>query len=598
MPDSNAPAAEVVGSSATNQVEAWLREFAAALDRCDIQALKELFAPECHWRDLVAFTWNIKTMEGRESIGKMVGTVLDGVKPRNWVLQGDTSESDGVVEAWLKFETEAAHCVAHVRLRNKSCWTLLTAAEELKGYGELRGPTREMGAPHGSAKERASCDEPPLKKIRKAQAEPYVVIIGGSQSGIVLGARLKRLGVPTIILEKSARAGDHWRNRYEALHLHDPVWATHLPYIPFPDHWPIYPNKDDLADWLEMYVHVMKLDYWTGSTCTSAVWDKLDKEWTVEVNCKGDQVVLKPKHIVLATGVYGLPNIPKFPGMSDFGGDLMHSSKYNDAAAYDGKRVVVIGSNTSAHDICANLWEHGAEVTMVQRSSTCVVGRQTLREILCADYSEEALARGLTCDKADMKFASLPFRVMTDTMKSVCLKMRERDSELLRGLERAGFRLDFGEDDSGNFMKYIRHGTGYYFNCGASELIVDGSVKLVRGAVARISDAGVVMESGAELPADAIMLATGYGPMNDHVAQFLGKAVAEKLGKVWGIGSGVRGDPGPWEGELRNMWKPTRQEGLWVHGGNLQQNRIYSKCLALQLKARQVGLPTPVFGMN
>jgi len=155
MPDSIAPAAEASGSSAADRVQAWLCKFAAALDRRDTQAIKELFAPECYWRDLVAFTWNIKTMEGRESIGEMVAAVLDGVKPRGWVLQGAASESDGVVEAWLTFETEAAHCVGHVRLRNDSCWTLLTSADELRGYEELRGPTREIGAPHGAKKRRS-----------------------------------------------------------------------------------------------------------------------------------------------------------------------------------------------------------------------------------------------------------------------------------------------------------------------------------------------------------------------------------------------------------------------------------------------------------
>ncbi len=88
------------------------------------------------------------------------------------------------------------------------------------------------------------------------------MIIGGGQGGIALGARLRQLGVPTIIVEKNARPGDSWRNRYRTLVLHDPVWYDHLPYIPFPEHWPVFTPKDKMGDWLEMYAKVMELNYW------------------------------------------------------------------------------------------------------------------------------------------------------------------------------------------------------------------------------------------------------------------------------------------------------------------------------------------------
>ena len=73
--------------------------------------------------------------------------------------------------------------------------------------------------------------------------------------------------------------------------------------------------------------------------------------------------------------------------------------------------------------------------------------------------------------------------------------------------------------------------------------------------------------------------------------------VADRVGKVWGLGSDTTKDPGPWEGEQRNMWKPTQQENLWFHGGNLHQSRHYSSYLALQLKARLAGVETPVYNL-
>jgi len=159
--------------------------------------------------------------------------------------------------------------------------------------------------------------------------------------------------------------------------------------------------------------------------------------------------------------------------------------------------------------------------------------------------------------------------------------------------------LDFGEDESGLFMKYLRRGSGYYIDVGASELIANQSVKLQSGVeIDEIKTNSVVLPDGPELDADLIILATGYGSMNGFVERLVDKDMADKVGKVWGLGSDTRKDPGPWEGEQRNMWKPTQQENLWFHGGNLHQSRHYSQFLSLQLKARYEGLDTPVYGLQ
>jgi len=211
-------------------------------------------------------------------------------------------------------------------------------------------------------------------------------------------------------------------------------------------------------------------------------------------------------------------------------------------------------------------------------------------------YSERAVAAGMTTAKADLIFASVPYKIMPEMHIPVYKKIAARDKALYDALEAAGFMLDFGEDGSGLFMKYLRRGSGYYIDVGASQLIADGAIKLKSGVeVARVTADGVVLDDGSELPADLIVCATGYGSMNGWAAQLISKEVADKVGKCWGLGSDTRKDPGPWEGELRNMWKPTQQEGLWFHGGNLHQSRHYSQFLALQLKARLEGIATPVY---
>jgi putative flavoprotein involved in K+ transport len=292
-------------------------------------------------------------------------------------------------------------------------------------------------------------------------------------------------------------------------------------------------------------------------------------------------------------------NLPKFPGAESFLGEQHHSSQHPGPEGCAGKKVVVIGSNNSAHDICGALWEHGVDVTMVQRSSTHVMKSATLMELaLGALYSEQAAANGIDHHKADLIFASVPYKVMPALQVPVYEEAKRRDADFYDRLEKAGFMLDFGEDGSGLFMKYLRRGSGYYIDVGASELVANGSVKLKSGVkVERINAHSITLDDGTELPADVIVYATGYASMNGWVAQIVDQETADKVGKCWGLGSGTAKDPGPWEGELRNMWKPTQQPNLWFHGGNLHQSRHYSQFLSLQLKARYEGLPTPVYGL-
>jgi putative flavoprotein involved in K+ transport len=250
----------------------WLDELAAALARGDVDTATALFGDECYWRDLVSFTWNIRTVEGRDGIAAMLAATLPPTRPFSFALKGEAETAGGLVEAWFTFETAVARGIGHLRLKDGKGYTFLTTITELKGHEEKRGATREPGVVHGAIRNRTTWLE---ERERAAAAlgtteQPYVVIIGGGQGGIALGARLKRLGVPTVIVEKNPRPGDSWRNRYRTLVLHDPVWYDHLPYIPFPDHWPVFSPKDKIGDWLEMYVRVMELDYWASTECLRA----------------------------------------------------------------------------------------------------------------------------------------------------------------------------------------------------------------------------------------------------------------------------------------------------------------------------------------
>jgi len=575
----------------------WLAGFSNALTESP-GAVAGFFLEDSYWRDLLAFTWNIKTMEGRSAIVDMLEATLSSAAPANWRISGEPAALGDTVEAWFTFETTVARCEGIMRLRNGRCWTMFTAIGELKDFPERKGETRPLGVRHKADPQRETWSE--ARKRHQAELgvkqQPECLIIGGGQGGIALGARLKQLDVPTLIVEQNERAGDSWRRRYRSLVLHDPVWYDHLPYIPFPEHWPVFTPKDKMGDWLEMYVKVMELDYWTSTRCVSAAYDPGARLWTVELDRAGERITVKPKQLVFATGAYGPAREIDLPGMDLFEGEILHSSRYSDGSRFHGKNCIVIGAASSGHDVAVDLWEAGANVTMIQRSPTTVVRSDTLMDLAFEAYSERAVERGLSTEKADTLAASMPFALLPQGQKALYDRIRERDSDFYRKLGETGFLLDFGHDETGLMMKAYRTGSGYYIDVGASDLIMDGKIRVKSGCGIRsLTRNGVLMEDGEEIPADAIIACIGYHSMHETVAHIVSREAADRIGPCWGLGSGTRGDPGPWQGELRNMWKPTAQEGLWFHGGNLALSRYYSKVVALQIKARGAGIDTPVY---
>ena len=518
------------------RVDAWLSGFEDALRARDVDRAAGMFAATSFWRDLIAFSWNLTTVENPAGVAELLDATLEHTDPGGFVTSEPPDETEGVTTAWIEFETAVGRGRGLLRLVDEDgpkAWTLLTTLHELKGHEEPRRQRRPMGARHGATKERTTWLE---QRQHEAQSlgsttQPYVLVVGGGQGGIALGARLRQLGVPSLVIDKHGRPGDQWRSRYKSLCLHDPVWYDHLPYLKFPDNWPVFSPKDKIADWLEHYTEVMEVPYWSSTTATSASYSEKTGEWTVEVERDGRPVTLRPKQLVLATGMSGKPNVPVLPGQDVFRGDQHHSSAHPGPDAYVGKQCVVIGSNNSAFDICGALWENDADVTMVQRSSTHIVRSDSLMDIGLGDlYSERALDAGMTTEKADLVFASLPYRIMHEFQIPLYERMAERDKDFYERLEAAGFDHDWGDDGSGLFMKYLRRGSGYYIDVGASELICNGSIKLKQGKVERIKEHAVLLADGTELPADLVVYATGYGSMNGWAADLISQEVADKVG--------------------------------------------------------------------
>jgi len=534
----------------------WLSAFKEMLERGDGASVSRTFSPDGFWRDYLPFGWTLQTMEGRGAIARLGAEHGPQTRFRNPVFEGEPEDTEG----FFRFETADGPGCGHIRLEGERCTTLFTMLDGL----------------HESPRTGAT------------SSDPFVLVVGGGQGGLALGAQLQNLGVPYLIVDKHPRVGDQWRSRYDSLVLHDPVWYDHMPFKPFPDGWPVFTPKDQMGDWLEAYADESGLNVWTSTELREARFDGSNGTWAADLAKEGEAITVRPRHLVMALGLSGFPRVPEFPGRESFKGPQFHSSAYKGGSEFAGMNVVVVGANNSAHDIAADLVDVGAKPVMVQRSSTLVVDQADYCErILGPLYSAEAVAHGITTDRADILQASVPLRLLEPRHRRIWDGIRKDREAYYDGLTKAGFSLDFAEDGTGLGMKYRRTASGYYIDVGGAEMVSDGRIGVRSGqGINHLSESAVHLEQGEALAADAVIYATGYGNMTDWVAALIDEETAARVGPCWGYGSGTRGDPGPWVGELRNMWVETAQEGLWFTGGNLSQARYFSRLLALQLARR------------
>ncbi|PQE22539.1 flavin-containing monooxygenase protein [Rutstroemia sp. NJR-2017a BVV2] len=495
-----------------------------------------------------------------------------------------------VVQAFLDVETDVGRGKGVVRLvydGEWKCFTLYTVLEEMKGYEESIGKRRPYGVVHGERTDKRNwADRRREEREMEDGVEPTVLILGAGQAGLTVAARLKMLGVKSLIVDREERIGDNWRTRYHQLVLHDPVWFDHLPYLPFPENWPVFTPKDKLGDWFEAYVNLLELNAWTRTTISKSEWSDEKKQWTVTLermrDGKMETRIVHPKHVVQATGASGEPNFPShIKGLDNFKGTrLVHSSKFTGATPSHGqnKKAIVVGCCNSGHDIAQTFYENGYNVTIVQRSSTYVVSSETSADDLAELYGEN----GIPTHDADMLFHSIPNPVLKKLNVAKTETLKKVDEKLLTGLQKAGFKLDKGPDGAGLWIKYLQRGGGYYLDVGCSQLIIDGKVRVKQGQeITEVLENGIKFADGEVVEADEIVFATGYLNMRTQCRKIFGDEVAERVGDVWGFDA---------EGEVRGTWRKTGHEGFWFAGGNLALCRWGSRRLGLLVKGLVEGV--------
>ncbi|HVY14012.1 MAG TPA: NAD(P)/FAD-dependent oxidoreductase [Rhodopila sp.] len=579
---------------ARRHAEDWLSAFEAALVARDTKRIGALFHEDCHWRDILVFTWYLTPLRGREPVAERLAAEQGRVAAHGFHLPPGRRAPRNVkrlgidsIEAIFEFETEDGRGAGLIRLSPDAdnamkAWLLSTTLESLRGHEEKIGANRPTGAAYSRNFGGDNWADVRRKAVAYDDREPTVLVIGGAQAGLSIAARLNQLGVDTLVVEKWPRIGDSWRRRYHSLALHNSIHLNHLPYMEFPPTWPKYIPKDMLGNWFEFYADAMEINCWTDTEFVAGTWDESAGCWSARLKrSDGTERVVRPRHLVFANGVSSYPLVPPQPGLEDFKGAVIHSEGFDSGAGWEGKNALILGTGSSANDIAMDLHSHGVNTTLVQRGSTTVVSIDPSARLNEAVWDEGGLL-----EDCDLIVSSTTPPLILQAYKAVTQRMLELDKEMIAGLKRIGFKHDVGEDETGHQMKYRRRGGGYNLDAGSSALMIKGEIGLLHyDRIERFCAEGARLKDGSTVPADLIVLATGYYPQAELVRRALGEAMAARIGPVWGEGP---------DGELNNMFKRTPQQGAWFIAGSLSQCRTYSKYLALQIKAMELGKLGPL----
>ncbi|KAJ3543109.1 hypothetical protein NM688_g5899 [Phlebia brevispora] len=565
--------------------ESWLSSFASALSSGDACTVAALFLPHGWLRDVLTFTWDNRSLEGREKIiGYLAGTLqttsISEVKmheDKHFQPAFIPGAPEKTVEFGYTFETPIAHGQGLARLLQdeQQTWKALivsTIIIDLKGHEETPGRINFEDLLQDICWGVAE-----TKRRIEIETDPHVIILGAGQTGLNVAARFKQMNIPTLVVERNKRVGDNWRHRYLSLALHLVREHNEMLYHRYPSTWPVYIPRDKIADTLEVYAVQQNLVVWTNSTPKGQpVYDAGERKWTITIDHNGTEVVLHPVHIVLATGSWAGAHIPSLPGGETFKGVSLHSTQYNDPREYTGKDVVVVGAGNSAIDICQDLvGSRASSVTMIQRSSTCVVSRENINKAMSEKWRPE-----IPTEVADFKSGSVPLGFLRKLMISRQEEAWAEEAPLHAKLRKGGVKLNMGPEGEGQLVVAFDRGGGFWLDKGGAALIESGDIKVKQGTEPTLfTPTGLRFADGSELPAEVVIFATGYSSMHDVNKELFGAETMQMAGEASGLDE-------EWEG--RGGWRPTGHPGLWYGSGSFFKSRFHSKSLAIMIKALEL----------
>jgi putative flavoprotein involved in K+ transport len=364
--------------------------------------------------------------------------------------------------------------------------------------------------------------------------ESRVIVVGGGAAGLSAAGALARRGIAAVVLEQDALVGGTWARRYDRLHLHTVRQFSGLAHFPIPNRYPKYLSRDELVEYLQEYARHFGLSVVTGTSVQRVrPSDTVRGGWTVDTAAgawHGDAAVI-------ATGQYGRPFMPPWPGRDLYAGRLEHSVAYTNASPYAGQRVLVVGAGNSGAEIATDLGENGAAAVAVSvRTPPPIVPRDPF---------------GMPVQRTSILLSALP--------PAIANRLGRATARIVIGdLTRYGM-------PKGAFAPYSTRRVPL-IDVGFVAALKEGRLT-VRPAVDRLTSGGVVFADGTSESFDAIIAATGFTTGLESLLDAPG-ALDEH-----GVPRGTSGEP-------------TAQPGLYFNGfihslrGHLFEANLASRRLA------------------
>ncbi|RYO85582.1 hypothetical protein DL763_007048 [Monosporascus cannonballus] len=584
------------------------RQFVASLPTLAVSQLKE----HAIWRDTFALSGTMRTFYTDVTVLAAWQELIRDRGAKDFELfapavqQVKLDEQTQWIEGRFFFTAEKpikTKCSGFLSICSTSdggwkIWVIKTILEQIAGQADV-DTMAPVGTPDGTVQAQINGSVDGL---------PYfdTVIVGGGMCGLATGGRLKALGVSYVCLEREQNLEDPWAKRYKSAKLHTVRNYAHMPFDrTFGPEFQEFLTKDEVAkghaDWAKRY----GINVWLSTSLDTGKYDASSSLWILNITRDGRASQLQAKHLIFATGAgCHTPVVPPWADREKFGGKVIHSVNYHDADSWKGLRGIVVGAGNTGHDVASDMVAAGlSSVTMVQRSPTFVLPVENMMQRykgtslspICLQDLPKLIFKTIgvyndviPTEISDRIWFSAPMSVGRLVSGKNFHRMAAETPERWEALAKAGFKADpFGDIQRAINVKL----GGFYIDVGAGKLITDGQIKMKSDAVpVAYSETGLVFSDGSMVPADVIVLATGFlGNLKEHVSRLLGADVAERAGDCFGVDE---------EGELHGVFKPTGHPGLWYIGGGMGHSRYYSRFLALQIKADVMGTPFPVYSRH
>ncbi|KAK1655074.1 hypothetical protein BDP81DRAFT_308322 [Colletotrichum phormii] len=607
------------GDTPTKIASGLIERFTSALKASDVTALEDcFFAEQAYWKDQLALTYHLRTIQQAGIIASSLIETNNLRGSEEIRLDGDASFSPitptlQFIDCNFTFKTmnPAARCHGKIILLPQKprgeyggsatwkIWVLSTRLEDFVFHPEdlslLRGPAKQLGI--------------------LEQFETEVIIIGGGNSAVTVAARLKALGVESVMLDRNPSPGDNWALRYSAMKFHIPTAICTMAYLEYPkeQHFPHFLTRDELANQVKRYVETFNLNVVNSAKVMSTTFNQASKLYTVTFWSPTGRRVAVARHLVQATGLGSQkPHMPPMADANLYKGVSVHSTAYRNAKdlkMLGVKSALVIGSANTAFDILEDCYAAGMKTTMVVRSPTYIFPVAYVCDPAAHGNYEEL---GVEADKDSM---AIPTNIEAQMVRGHFSHLAFQEPDRYAALSKAGFPvLDSRSPECCLMVNLFEKGGGHYLDVGGTALISEGKagVKANVEPVA-FTATGLKFCDGSTLDADAVVWCTGFADRDARktAAEMLGASTTNEINKMSGEDQhGNNGILGPrdiaarldatWgvdaEGEVRGVWKrQSRLDNYWVMGGDTRLQRWHSRTLALQIKADLAGILPPAY---